>query len=200
MAKAPRLGLAKTRLAACVGRPEAARLYRLMLAGLLRELASDARWRCHLALTPRRMLANIGLQHLPGLHVMAQGGGDLGARMEDLLRRLPSGAVVFVGSDIPGIRRRHVAQAFAALGSHDAVFGPAEDGGYWLVGLRRRPATRSPFGLAAPVFANVRWSTPRALADTMANLAGRRVALLEHLADIDDSADLQRWRDGLTSA
>jgi glycosyltransferase A (GT-A) superfamily protein (DUF2064 family) len=81
-----------------------------------------------------------------------------------------------------------VAQAFAALGAHDAVFGPAGDGGYWLVGLRRRPRVPDPFR-------GVRWSTPHALADTLANLRPReRVAMLERLEDIDDAASYRRWR------
>jgi glycosyltransferase A (GT-A) superfamily protein (DUF2064 family) len=61
------------------------------------------------------------------------------------------------------------------------VFGPAEDGGYWLVGLGpRRPARP---------FAAVRWSTAHALADTRRNFHGRRIALLRSLSDVDTAAD-----------
>ena len=60
-------------------------------------------------------------------------------------------------------RARHIAAAFRLLGRHDLVFGPAEDGGFWLVGARRRP--RLP-----PLFGQVRWSSPHALADTLADL------------------------------
>ncbi len=70
--------------------------------------------------------------------------------------------------------------------NHDAVFGPAVDGGYWLVGMKRRPWLRG-------VFADVRWSSPHALADTLANLAGRRVLLLDRLRDVDTGADLAAW-------
>jgi glycosyltransferase A (GT-A) superfamily protein (DUF2064 family) len=66
------------------------------------------------------------------------------------------------------------------------VFGPAEDGGYWLVGL-------GPCRPARP-FAEVRWSTEHALADTLANFAGRRVALLRTLRDVDTAADLAAIR------
>ncbi len=120
---------------------------------------------------------------------MAQQRGDLGRRMDRAMRGFGPGPVVLVGSDIPDISARHIAAAFRALGRHDAVFGPADDGGYWLVGLRRRPAHPDPFS-------PVRWSSRHALADTVANL-GRRYdhVLLETLTDIDDAASLRRWRD-----
>jgi hypothetical protein len=97
--------------------------------------------------------------------------------------------VVVVGSDIPEVTPQHIARAFAALGAHDLVFGPATDGGYWLVGARRRPA------LPAGLFDRVRWSTPHALADTLAGLpAGLRVATVDTLDDVDDGAAFARWR------
>jgi len=120
--------------------------------------------------------------------VIGQGGGDLGDRMDRVARALPPGPVVIVGADAPGLRPRHVADAFKALGRADAVFGPATDGGYWLVGMRRRPAMPD-------LFRNVRWSTRHALADTLANLGdGRTHVLLETLEDIDDGAAFARWR------
>jgi glycosyltransferase A (GT-A) superfamily protein (DUF2064 family) len=98
--------------------------------------------------------------------------------------------VVIVGSDIPALRPRHVAQAFAQLGTHDAVFGPATDGGYWLVGLRRRPHVPA-------LFEGVRWSTEHALADTLAKLRpGETAAFLDRLEDVDDAAAYRRWRHG----
>lgn len=110
---------------------------------------------------------------------MRQGGGDLGARMARAARTLPPGPVVIVGCDIPGLTAAHVAAAFRKLGANDAVFGPATDGGYWLVGLRRRPRFIDPF-------THVRWSTCHALADTVSSLTGRSVAMVATLADIDD--------------
>lgn len=92
---------------------------------------------------------------------------------------------MIVGSDIPGISAADIADAFRALGSKDAVFGPATDGGYWLVGLRRRPHFVDPFP-------NVRWSSEHALADTLANLADKEVAMLRPLSDIDDGASWRR--------
>jgi glycosyltransferase A (GT-A) superfamily protein (DUF2064 family) len=89
---------------------------------------------------------------------------------------------VLIGSDIPGITAADIAAAFRALGRADAVFGPAEDGGYWLVGFGPRRPPRP--------FATVRWSTEHALADTLANCRRHRVLLLRRLRDVDSAADL----------
>lgn len=102
--------------------------------------------------------------------------------MERALRRF-GGQTVIVGSDIPALAASHVAQAFAALDRADLVFGPAGDGGYWLVGARNAAAARR-------LFQSVRWSGPHALADTLANAGDRRVVLLQTLEDVDEVADL----------
>lgn len=179
--RAPRLGAGKTRLARGIGAVAAWRFHRLMTAAILRRLCSP-RWLCHLAVTPD------GSGPWPGgWRVTGQGRGDLGRRMARLLRRLPPGPVVIVGSDIPELAASHIDRAFRLLGSHDAVFGPAADGGYWLVGLRRRPRLIDPFR-------DVRWSSEHALADSLRPLQGCRVAMLESLEDVDDAADYARWR------
>jgi glycosyltransferase A (GT-A) superfamily protein (DUF2064 family) len=108
--------------------------------------------------------------------------------MQRLMDRLPPGPVVIVGSDVPGIAPGDIAAAFRALGAGDAVLGPAEDGGYWLVGQRRRPGMQ--------MFDAVRWSSPHTLADTLANLRTRKVAHLRTIADVDSEADYLRWRRG----
>lgn len=174
----PRMGTGKKRLAKDVGALEALRFQRLMLAALLRRLGRDPRWITWLAVTPDRS------RPWPGPFArLNQGRGDLGRRMAGVVRRLPPGPVVIVGSDIPGITEGDIAAAFHHLGRHDAVFGPATDGGYWLIGLRRCSAFLDPF-------ANVRWSTADALADTMANLRGKGIALLRGLSDVDDGLSL----------
>ena len=187
-AKAPRLGRVKTRLARHIGGVGAWAFYRGMLAGLTRRLGRDRRWRCWLAVSPDQSIFDRGLWHAaaPGCRsFLSQGGGDLGARMARVMALLPPGPVVLIGSDIPGIQSKMIARAFKLLGNHDAVFGPAPDGGYWLVGLRRRPHFSDPFG-------GVRWSTSHALADSRANLAGLRIALIDELEDVDDGPSFAR--------
>jgi glycosyltransferase A (GT-A) superfamily protein (DUF2064 family) len=141
-----------------------------------RAVAANRRFNTVLALTPDG--ARFVLP--PRVIRIDQGKGDLGHRMHRALARFPHGRAAIIGSDIPAAGPDDLAAAFRALGSAEAVFGPAEDGGYWLIGLGpRRPARP---------FAAVRWSTAHALADTLSNFRGRRVAMLRPLSDID-SAD-----------
>jgi rSAM/selenodomain-associated transferase 1 len=177
MAKSPLLGAAKRRLGVSIGDVAAIRFYRACLSHTCLRLASGRRWRTLLAVTPDREIA---AQFWPrGVSRMAQGRGDLGQRMRRIFQCLPPGPAIIVGSDIPGIRATHIAKAFELLGGADAVFGVAPDGGYWLVGLRRKPSLLK-------AFAKVRWSSPHALADTIANLEGRPIALAATLADVDN--------------
>jgi rSAM/selenodomain-associated transferase 1 len=185
--KAPRLGKVKSRLAAGIGSLAALRFYRETTARVLRAMRRETRWRTLVAITPLRALHG---QFWNGeLSRLDQGAGDLGRRMARAFRALPSGPAVIIGSDIPELAPRHVVAAFRALGGHDAVLGPAGDGGYWLIGLKRtRPV---PAGL----FEGVRWSSPHALADTRASLPRHfSVALLETLEDVDDLESYRRWR------
>ena len=88
----------------------------------------------------------------------------------------------------PQITRADIAAAFSGLKRHDAVIGPAEDGGYWLGGL-------SPRALRADPFADVAWSSPCALADTVANLPkSHSIAILDMLNDVDVGVDHALWR------
>jgi len=186
--KAPRLGTVKTRLAADLGALAALRFYRATSGRLLRRLGRDPRWTLWLAVTPDR-LAHAARLWPAGARAFPQGGGDLGARMTRALRRVPPGPAIIVGSDVPEITPVLIARGFAALARHDAVLGPALDGGYWLVGLSARARGLDPF-------AGVRWSSPHALVDTLANFApARRVALIDPLDDIDTIADYDRWRE-----
>ena len=182
MLKEPRAGRVKTRLGRDIGMVPAAWWFRHQTRRLIRCL-DDPRWRLHLAVSPDRagLHSRVWPAHLPRV---PQGRGDLGMRMGRILRSFAPGPVVIVGGDIPGITARHINRAFRALGSHDAVFGPATDGGYWLIGMKRTtPPPRT-------LFRNVRWSSPTALADTIVSLPGARIALIDTLRDVDTAADL----------
>lgn len=183
MAKEPRCGAVKSRLARDIGAVAATRFYRRTLASISARLVPDARWRTLIAATPDTSIESALWP--PEAALMEQGPGNLGARMQRVFDFLPPGPAVIIGTDIPEITCRHISHAFSALGSSDAVLGPCDDGGYWLVGLRRTPKVLD-------IFAGVRWSSPHTLGDTLANLEGRHVAMLEPLGDVDDGKSYRR--------
>ena len=181
--KAPRAGQVKTRLGAGIGMGRAAALFRIMTERTIAE-AQKGNWQVILAVDPPAALRGWDSVWPPHLERVAQGAGDLGDRMKRAFDKAPPGPVVVIGADAPGFRERHLYQGFTALGRADAVFGPATDGGYWLIGLARRRT-------APKLFRDVRWSTKHALKDTQKSLpADFNTALLEKLRDIDDAGDL----------
>ena len=186
--RAPYLGAVKRRLAAAIGMIEARRFYTATTNQVLRRLGRVPHWDVRLAVTPDQA-ATDGRFWPAHLKRLAQGQGDLGMRMARALGSFPNRPVVLIGSDIPDLSADHIDRAFAALGRCDLTFGPARDGGYWLVGVREAAMGRG-------LFKNVRWSSAHALADTLANAGTRRVRLLDCLDDIDDAEDLARWRAG----
>ncbi len=187
--KEPRPGRVKTRLGREIGMVGAAWWFRHQAARLIRRVGRDPRWRTVLAVSPGRqgLASRVWPAHLPR---RPQGPGDLGDRMGRALRamppEMPPGPVIIIGADIPGLRPAHVAEGFHLLGRHDAVLGPAPDGGYWMIGLKRG-------GRAVPagLFRDVRWSSPDALADTVATLAPLETGFAATLRDIDEAADLR---------
>lgn len=184
MAKAPRVGKVKSRLAKDIGKVQAWTFYRNTLAATARKLIDD-RWSCWLSVTPDQASLHPGLWPRRW-NLIPQGNGDLGDRMLRPWLVLPPGPVVVVGSDIPDITSAHIAAAFEALGENDLVFGPATDGGYWLIGAKRRPHIINPFS-------GVRWSTEHALGDTIAGAPdGTKIGFVETLADVDDASALRR--------
>lgn len=187
MIKEPRPGRVKTRLGRDIGQTAAAQWFRHQSADLIRRLGRDPRWDLVLAVSPDH--TGLSSRVWPTrIARIPQGGGDLGARMRRLLAA-QAGPTVIIGADIPGIHPRHIALAFAVLGQNDVVFGPAGDGGYWLVGARRlgRP-------LAQGLFRNVRWSTPDAMADSIDSAGHSKIGLVDPLDDVDTGADLRRLR------
>lgn len=191
-AKAPLPGLAKTRLAPALGEAGAAALAARLLDHALAQAVAAGVGPVELCATPdegHALLRAAAQQH--GVALTAQGGGDLGERMQRAFERVLArhGAALLVGSDAPAIDAAMLRRAAAALVANDAVFVPAFDGGYALVGLRR--ADRRWFD-------GVAWSTPRVMAETRARLhaAGMRWAELPPVADIDTPADLAQLPPG----
>ncbi len=121
-----------------------------------------------------------------GLRIWPQCEGDLGRRLGEAVERaFDEGGrrVLVVGSDCPGMTPADVSQAIRELDRHDVVAGPALDGGYYLLGMRRRVDS---------LFESIDWSSPRALKQTMAQAAaaGLTVAMLPERRDVDDYGDI----------
>ena len=187
-AKPPRMGLAKTRLAKGLGLTEARRVAHFTLSRTMRAALSGP-WTTILYTTPDRALAE-SLGGIWPAHLVrrSQGSGGLTERLGRGLAEALPGPVLFIGTDAPDVTPARLRAAVRALQRHDAVFGPARDGGFWLFGLNKGPRTRSPFGKA-------RWSGPHAMTDVWGNLpAAARVAVLPTLIDIDEADDWRAWR------
>jgi uncharacterized protein len=186
-AKAPRPGHVKTRLAEAIGPEHAADLAAAFLADTWASLAR---------LPWARPIAAVDAVSAPGLpattrrsEIWLQGRGDLGARIERVLRRalreLPF--AIALGADTPGLPRRLLERARAELHEADAVLGPARDGGFYLLGLRRCPP-----GLLR----GLPWSRADTFEHTRDRLRerGLTVSLLPRWFDVDRPADLTRMR------
>ena len=185
-AKAPQAGIAKTRLIAALGAQGAAMLAeRLLQAALAHALAADV-GPVELCVTPDRTHPAFAAAARAGAVTLSdQGPGDLGERMSHAFDRVlrTHERALLIGTDAPQLDAAYLQAAAAALGSADAVFGPAADGGYTLVGLRRP---------APGLFANMRWSHDRVMAHTRDRLGalGLRHVELPLLHDVDEPADL----------
>ena len=185
-ARAPILGAVKQRLAAGIGTVAAKTFYLDTVNLVLSQLNPCPKWITKIAITPDNF-ATTGRFWNNKISKIAQGQGDLGQRMERAMLNFSFRPVVIIGSDIPTMERIHIDNAFSALGQNDLVFGPSNDGGYWLVGVR--------LGLVARgLFRMVRWSTQYALEDTLRNSRRRRVKFVSTLEDIDDVEDFERWK------
>lgn len=185
MLRAPGLGRGKSRLAADLGRTEAWRIQRMLQARTLR-IAHDRRWRTILYVTPDSAVRAPMAGWPARMQRIAQGPGDLGARLKRALRGRKDVAVI--GTDCPQITRAHVAAAFAALRRAPFAIGPCTDGGFWILAARDGDA-------AAAAMTGVRWSTR----DTLDDVLGRLCALpaeLPLLSDVDTAADWARVGDG----
>lgn len=189
MLKEPHPGRVKTRLGQDIGMIPAAWWFRHQALRLVRRV-QDPRWQLVLAVSPDGIGVKSRVWPMQ-IARMPQGRGNLGNRMARVFAMDRPGPMCIIGADIPGIERTHIARAFRALGPSDAVFGPAPDGGYWLIGLKRMRA------FSPQIFKDVRWSTKHALADTVATLPYARIAYVDTLHDVDKACDLRMTPPGV---
>jgi rSAM/selenodomain-associated transferase 1 len=189
MAKAPRPGLAKTRLIPALGAEGAARLARAFLidtAALARRAALACGGAAHVLATPDAAAAE--LSALTGLAALPQGGGDLGARIAAAFAGMFArghAPVLLIGADTPALPQAHIAAALALAAAEPraAVLGPSGDGGYWTVALSAP---------APSLFAGIAWGTAKVLEQTRAAAAraGIPLSFAPSWDDVDEPADL----------
>ena len=182
--KAPRPGFVKTRLAAAIGNEAACGAYRQLAETVLAHLAPLPH--LELRFTPDDAEDEITHWLSDGWTAHPQGEGDLGERMHRAFTEA-NGPTIIIGSDCPEVQLSDLHAATEALQTHDAVIGPATDGGYWLIGLN----TPCP-----ALFEEAEWSTKNVLQTTLAKAdeAGLSVQLLRELADVDTGEDWGSWK------
>ena len=185
--KHPEPGTVKTRLMPALGPVVAADLYRALSETVLEATVPGPGEYERLVFFAPPGAAEEVRAWLPGIRLLPQGGGDLGGRMSGAFARaFARGAerVAIIGTDSPAVSRATAVEALDALSAADVVLGPAEDGGYYLLALRRPQPE---------LFEGVAWSTSSVLAETVARArkAGLSVRLLSPLSDIDTPEDLR---------
>ena len=196
MAKAPQPGLAKTRLIPALGAQRAAQLARQLLTHTLETAVHTQRFsHIELCVTPEPhdpIWTTVGLP-TTNLHVALtdQGDGDLGARMQRAFERLlpDHDMVVMIGTDAPDIGAELLDQAKQDLIQQDAVFVPAFDGGYTLIGLNQTQTKH-----LSDLFIDIPWSTSQVMTITRDRLHGLNANWHEYapMADIDEPDDLAK--------
>jgi uncharacterized protein len=180
-ARYPTAGAAKTRLIPALGPEGAARVHRALTERTV-QLLTDSGFPVELHYTGADEAAFrdwLG----EGFSLVPQADGDLTVR---LLAALYPAPFIFFGSDTPDLAAHHVAGAVAALESHSVVIGPADDGGYYLIGMKQP---------MPELLTDMPWSTDQVTPETLRRLSGLGIepALLETLHDCDRPEDLPRW-------
>lgn len=185
--KFPEPGKVKTRLAQDMGKKKAAQIYSRMARTIINKLSKSKDYKVMIFFDPPERKADVKtwLQY-NGCKFLPQEGSSLGERMANAFRwafSLGEEKAVIIGTDCIDISNDLICESFDALDKTDVVLGPAEDGGYYLLGLKK---------LTPEIFNNIDWSTNRVLNQTLEKLGekGLSFKLLQTLKDIDTVSDL----------
>jgi rSAM/selenodomain-associated transferase 1 len=188
VAKFPEPGRVKTRLARDIGFEDAAKVYKTIAEGVFRKTRSETTdYERVIFYSPAEMRLSFE-EWLPGETLMPQRGGDVGEVMQNALEEMfASGAekTVLSGVDIPDLNRDIIIDAFSRLDNADIVIGPAEDGGYYLIGMK---------SLHREVFRKIPWGTDAVFAETISVIKeiGLKYEAVDKLFDVDRLEDLQK--------
>jgi len=177
----PELGKAKTRLAKTVGDETALEIYKFLLERT-RDISSKVN--ADKAVYYSVKIRENDIWNPDIYQKYQQFGDDLGIRMLNAFKNgFEAGyeKVMIIGSDLYDLSEKNIEKAFVALDTNDVVIGPAEDGGYYLLGMN---------SLQENVFKNKEWGTASVRKDTLTNLTDKKVKLLEFKNDIDVYEDI----------
>ncbi|WP_281979580.1 TIGR04282 family arsenosugar biosynthesis glycosyltransferase [Tenacibaculum mesophilum] len=178
----PELGKVKTRLAKTIGDEAALDIYKFLLEHT-KQVTQNLT--CDKAVYYSVKIRKNDIWDAPVYQKHQQEGSDLGVRMLNAFQQAFSTGyekVVIIGSDLPDLTSEHINEAFEKLNSNDVVMGPAEDGGYYLLGMKK---------LHANIFQNKDWGTSTVRKDTLNDLQNESVHLLETLNDVDVFDDIK---------
>ena len=186
----PHPGKVKSRLTRMLGPEKATVLYQLCAQKIIRELDGlPGEVNKYLSYSDHRDKDKI--RHWIGsrFRLIPQAEGDLGQRLEQSFRSLlegGSGKAIIMASDVPDLSTDVVNDAVSALDNYDLVIGPCNDGGYYLIGMKRPHSE---------LFKGITWSTDKVLEQTLtiAGEQGLSVFSLTTLRDIDTGDDLKEW-------
>tara|TARA_R110000868_G_scaffold7378_4_gene40208 strand:- start:611 stop:1213 length:603 start_codon:yes stop_codon:yes gene_type:complete len=178
----PELGKVKTRLAATIGDENALEIY-IQLLDHTKKVALETPY-------DKRVLYSEEINHndmwkADSFQKKLQVGADLGERMHNAFQSgFDDGyeKIVIIGSDLIALESTDITQAISKLDHHDIVVGPAEDGGYYLLGMKRIPEN---------LFQNKEWGTSTVLSDTLLDISNLKYFLLEEKNDIDTYEDIK---------
>ena len=180
-AKNPEMGTVKTRLAKSIGEENALKVYLKLLEHTHRVADKvNASKKVYF-----NKVSKIDILDYYKFQKELQRGGDLGEKMRNaFLENYDFEKIVLIGSDCLEINEDIIEDAFIALEDNDCVIGPANDGGYYLIGSRG--------DRLLPIFKDKEWSTENVLLDTILDLKKHKLSyhLLEELTDIDEEKDL----------
>lgn len=188
--KAPRPGFVKTRLAESIGKEAACEAYRMLTESLFRNLDKVEDNELEIKFTPDDSRDEVRPWLRDGWTSSPQGAGNLGDRLQRALEEAFTDGcerVAVIGSDCPDVTAQDVASAWRDLDRNDVILGPANDGGYWLIALKRPNAK---------LFENIAWSTNRVLTQTIASGTGAGLVIkcLRMLTDIDTLDEWREWQ------
>ncbi len=191
MARYPQCGTTKTRLAKAIGDNEAVALYKAFLTDLAEKFAGQP-YDMHWAYTPSEVdylsfVSSLAPLHSEGMRAFQQQGRDLGTRLHHVFQWTRDHGyqrTIVISSDSPHISPHIIMQAKAALAMADVVLGPADDGGYYLIAMRKPHDVFTGIPMSTSIVARMTVEVARS--------QGLKVHILEHLFDIDELPDLLR--------